>query len=65
MSARWTAGNSLAPPAWQVETNADEPKSEQTQSQGLGQPLLDLLWIEPRTGEGIADKADRRLHPER
>ena len=64
MGAHWTSDNSLTPPARQVVATAGGPKSEQAQSEGLGQPLLDVLCIKPRTGEGIADKADRRLHPE-
>jgi len=60
-----TSGNRPAPPARQVVATVGEPNSEQAQSQGPGEPLLDLLWVEPGTGEGIADKADRRLHPER
>ena len=65
MGARGTSGNRLNPPARQVVATAGEAASEQTQSEGSIQPLLDLLWVQPRAGEGTADKAERRLHAER
>ena len=52
------------PPVLQVEAIAAEPESDQTESEGPAQSLLNLLGIQPWAGEGVADEVDRRLHPE-